>query len=103
MAQGFTVTSNGHNNDSQALRITRTGSISSTSAITTHSSKLIKTEVSDLDPVLAQEFFDSVTPKRYKRTDIETDRFRIGFIAEDLISDLAPNLVSEEPSQGLKT
>ena len=100
---GHTVTSSGSNNDTQALRITRTGAISSTSSITTHSDASIKTEVSDLDPAAAQALFDSVTPKRYKRTDREQDKWRVGFLAQDLESSLAPNLVGTDPAEGLKT
>ena len=103
LSLGFTVTGTGHNNDTQALRITRTGSITSTSSITTHSDRSIKTEIEDLDATEAQALFDKVKPKRYKRTDMETDKFRIGFLAQDFISDFAPNLIGEEPKDSLKT
>jgi len=104
MSLGFTVTANGSNNDTQALRITRTGAISSSSAITTHSDRSIKTEIENVDPNAALELLLRVNAKTYKRTDREQDKTRLGFIAQDFENvAFAPNLVGEEPSQGLKT
>ena len=42
--------------------------------------------------------------KTYKRTDFEQDKMRLGFIAQDFENvEFAPNLVGEEPAEGLKT
>ena len=46
----------------------------------------------------------SVNAKNYYRTDREQDKLRLGFIAQDFEGlDWAPNIVSEEPKDGLKT
>ena len=42
-----------------------------------------------------------VSPKTYWRTDREQDQTRLGFLAQDLQSDSFPNLVFQEPAQGL--
>ena len=46
----------------------------------------------------------SVNAKNYYRTDREQDKIRLGFIANEFEGlDWAPNIVGEEPKDGLKT
>ena len=50
------------------------------------------------------ELLMSVTAKTYKRTDRETDKTRLGFIAQDFEGiEWAPNLTGTDPKDGICT
>ena len=52
--------------------------------LTQNSDARIKTDIHDLPASQCQAVFDSIEARTYKRTDIETDKLRCGFIAQEV-------------------
>ena len=91
MSIGFSVTAQGSNNATEALKITRTGSVSITGSLGNHSDESLKDSVELAGDERCSQVFDAVDVKTYRRNDFETDRRRIGFIAQDIQSKLPKN------------
>jgi hypothetical protein len=104
VALGFTVTASGSNNANEALTITRTGAVSITGSIGNHSDESLKDDVKIVDDEICKYVFNAIDVKTYRRNDYETDKRRIGFIAQDFqksIPDDFQNIVTESPKDGL--
>ena len=63
-----------------------------------HSDARLKTVVQDADPATCMALLRSVAPKTYKRIDHQPDQTRLGFIAQDMVSDAFPNLAFPAPT-----
>jgi hypothetical protein len=104
VALGFTVTTAGSNNINEALRVSRTGDVSITGSLGSHSDESLKDDVKIVDDEICKYVFNAIDVKTYKRNDYETDKRRIGFIAQDFqksIPDDFQNIVTESPKDGL--